>query len=225
MDGLEDTVAQVIAAQLKAIFPMIEERIQAVTTKAVAARPLPPFVPPAIWRQASYGASSVVRHRNGIFAATRDTASEPGVEPDGSWLPLLVGVARVGATIEGRAFAVLIELSDGARELMTEELPMPVYEGIWDKAGGYVENDMVTHTGSLWIAIKDSIGVQPGVDEAADSWRLAAKAGDRGPMPTLELDDNGLLTMKSGNKTIGEVSIRDFLEEALRTIMREREAT
>lgn len=225
MDGLEDTVAQVIATQLKALVPMIEERIQAVTTRAVAARPLPPFVPPAAWHQASYGASAVVRHRNGIFAATRDTASEPGVEPDGSWLPLLVGLSSIAATIEGRSFVVAIELSDGTHKRLAEELPMPVYEGIWDKAGGYAENDMVTHTGSLWIAIKDSIGVQPGVDEAADTWRLAAKAGDRGPMPTLELDDNGLLTMKSGNKTIGEVSIRDFLEEALRTIMRERDAS
>lgn len=218
-DDFEATVAAVIAAQLKAL----EDRLGRKLDATIAARPLPPFVAPQAWQKGRHSASAVVRHRNGIFCALRDTEGEPGADADGGWLPLLVGIAEVKARfVDEREFRLDIASSDGAVVTLANSLPIPIYEGIWDKDGGYSKDDMTTHRGSLWIAVKASAGVQPGSDEAADSWRLAAKSGERGALPSLTLDDKGLLQMKAGDQPIGAVSIRSLLEEVLGKLLDER---
>src|SRR5947208_12930194 len=72
--------------------------------RAVAAKPLPPFVPPAAWTEGRHGAGITVRHRNGLFLARRDTADEP---PADAWLPILVGVAGLDLRWEGERTVAL----------------------------------------------------------------------------------------------------------------------
>jgi hypothetical protein len=50
------------------------------------------------------------------------------------------------------------------------------YRGVWHEKASYVQNDAVTYSGSMWVALEDGPG-QPGRDEG---WQLAVKRGRDG---------------------------------------------
>lgn len=56
---------------------------------------------------------------------------------------------------------------------------LPAWKGVYDAAGEYQKDDMVTHKRGLWLATGPSRGVKPGT--AAASWRLIAGHGE--PIP------------------------------------------
>lgn len=49
------------------------------------------------------------------------------------------------------------------------------YRGVFQRAEEYRKSNVVTHGGSLWIALADAPGV-PGAPEGA--WQMAVKGGD-----------------------------------------------
>ena len=53
--------------------------------------------------------------------------------------------------------------------------PRVCYQGVWRVELPYRIGDMVTSSGSLWIARADSTGQRPGAGPSA--WQLAAKGG------------------------------------------------
>lgn len=57
-------------------------------------------------------------------------------------------------------------------ESLEAQLEQRKYFGVWDH-GLYKEHNMVTHSGSLWIALRDTTS-KPG---ETDDWQLAAKRG------------------------------------------------
>lgn len=57
------------------------------------------------------------------------------------------------------------------------KLPVPIYRELWRGDGQYSRADMVTHDGSLWIAVADAPAHEPGKGAA---WRLAAMRGKNG---------------------------------------------
>jgi hypothetical protein len=108
-DQILTMVSTVVAEELLAVKAELTGHVD----RAVAAKPLPPFVPPPIWTEGRHGAGSAVRHRNGLFLARRDTEGEPG--KDDGWLPLLVGLAGLDLRWEGeRTVALRAMLSDGS---------------------------------------------------------------------------------------------------------------
>ena len=222
---LEEVVARCIADQVAGLVERINTRIDAAVDKAVAAKPLPPFVPPGPWMpNVRHGASMCVRHRNGIFMAMRDTDSEPGVAADGSWMPLLVGVADIAADFTGRTLSLAITASDGRPCALERALPIPVYRGLWQQDDAYAANDLVTQRGAIWAAQVDNKGQKPGTDETGTVWKLAIKSGERAARPQLALDDNGLFTLKTGvgEEVIQVGSIRALLTDVLRELIPER---
>ena len=96
-DEILAIVSTVVADELVGVKAELASHVE----RAVAAKPLPPFVPPPVWTEGRHGAGVVVRHRNGLFLARRDTEGEPG--KDDAWLPLLVGLAGLDLRWEGRA--------------------------------------------------------------------------------------------------------------------------
>ncbi|PDS74695.1 transposase [Rhizobium sp. L43] len=49
------------------------------------------------------------------------------------------------------------------------------YAGTWQRALAYQKGTVITNTGSMWVALRDtSEGERPG--DAPDAWQLAAKA-------------------------------------------------
>lgn len=211
----EAIVAQVIAEQMKGVFERVERRIVQEVERAVAAKPLPPFVPPMPWAAARFGAGSVVRHRNGIFSALRDTDSEPGVGGDGAWLPLVVGVASVSLGAGKRELLLDIEMSDGNAQTITFDMPIPIYRGIWQEGENYATHDQVSRKGSIYSARSASVGVPPGTDSGATHWQLAVK-NERGFLPVFRIDPKGVMTCTLDDDVRDVGSIRDLLVEALR---------
>jgi hypothetical protein len=54
-------------------------------------------------------------------------------------------------------------------------MPIPIYQDIWKADIDYAKNDLVTHDGSMWIALDNSKNVRPGHMQKA--WKLIVKRG------------------------------------------------
>lgn len=65
----------------------------------------------------------------------------------------------------------------GAGRNFNFKLPVPIYRALWRGDAQYSRADMVTHDGSLWIAVDDAPAHEPGKGGA---WRLAAMRGKNG---------------------------------------------
>jgi hypothetical protein len=177
--------------------------------RAVAAKPLPPFVPPPVWTEGRHGAGVMARHRNGLFLARRDTEGEPG--KDDAWLPLLVGLADLDLRWEGeRTVALRAVLSDGTRYEMIRTLAVPIVRGYWSADTAYEPGDRVFRFGE-WHALQVSKGVQPGTPGSEEHW---LKVGGKNAKPdkrAFALSDDGELT-ESGH-VIG--SFKPLISEVL----------
>ena len=177
--------------------------------RAVAAKPLPPFVPPPVWTEGRHGAGVAVRHRNGLFLARRDTEGEPGKHD--AWLPLLVGVAGLDLRWEGdRTVALRATLSDGTSYEMIRTLAVPIVRGYWSPDVDYELGDRVFRFGEFH-ALQASKSVEPGGAGSEEHW---LKVGGKNAKPekrAFALTNNGEL-MESGH-VIG--SLKPMIAEVL----------
>lgn len=91
----------------------------------------------------------------------------------------------------------LIIRGKGGAEIV-KRLPIPIDRGYWREGMTCQKADIVTHSGSAWIALKDT-SAKP-CTENADDWRLFARKGrdgadgrngrDLGPAPPVKLNVN-----------------------------------
>jgi len=164
-DEIMQVVGKVIADELAVLREDLEARID----RAIAAKAVPPFLPPPVWTVGRHGAGNLVRHRNGLFLARRDTAAEP---PDESWLPILVGVAGLDLRFQSeRELSLRAALSDGTIYEMVHHIALPIVRGYWDVETEYVEGDRVFRYGEFH-ALKASKGLEPGKPGSEAAWLL-----------------------------------------------------
>jgi hypothetical protein len=181
--------------------------------RTVAAKPLPPFMPPPVWTEGRHGAGVMVRHRNGLFLARRDTEGEPG--KDDGWLPVLVGVTGLDLRWEGeRTVALRAMLSDGTSYEMVRTLAVPIVRGYWSAEAEYEAADRVFRFGE-WHALQVSKGVQPGTPGSEEHWLKVSGKNAKPDKRTFALTDDGELT-ESGH-VIGSFKplIGEVLDELL----------
>lgn len=200
-DQIIELITQVMGDELTLLRDDMVRRID----RAVADKPLPPFVPPPVWAAGTHAASAVVRHANGIFMARRDTSSEP---PDDDWLPLVVGIAGMDMRMDDeRTLALRARLSDGTHCEMVRTLAVPITRGDWSADIDYAEGDRVFRAGE-YHALKASKGIEPGTDDSAVWLKVGGKTRKA---LSLSLDDDGNMT-ESG-RVIG--SIKPMVRELL----------
>jgi hypothetical protein len=177
--------------------------------RLIAAKPVPPFVPPAVWVDGRHAAGVSVRHRNGLFYARRDTTDEP---PSDAWLPLLVGIA--GADFrwtDDRTMTLMVSLSDGTIVSTQREFIVPIARGFWQADVAYREGDRVLRFGD-WQCAKDCTGIDPNGDANDGQWlRVNGKAGRS---VSFRLDDDG--TLYESGREIG--SIKPLVAHLLRDL-------
>src|SRR5258705_12808621 len=70
--------------------------------------------------------------------------------------------------------AALVAMQKEVKELR-REVAAKEYKGVWQE-GQYEKGNLITHGGSMWIALKDSQD-KPGT---RDAWQLAVKRGRDG---------------------------------------------
>lgn len=169
--------------------------------RLVALKPLPPFVPPQPWQaERLHPAGIVVRHRNGIFSARRDTTDEP---PGDAWLPLLVGIAAVElAMADDRTIAMRGLLSDGERFELVHKIAVPLLRGVWSAEIEYEAGDRVLNKGE-WQALQPSKGVEPGSEGSDAQWLKVGGKPRGGNGPQFALDEDGNMT--EGGRAVGSI--------------------
>jgi hypothetical protein len=208
--AVDNLVADIMVEHFKRLRAVLEEEIERQVERRVGAKPVPPFVPPPIWTVGRHGAGIVVRHRNGLFMARRDTESEP---PDEAWLPVLVGVAGLDIRFQSdREVALRAALSDGTQYEMVRNIAIPIVRGYWDAETNYDTGDRVFRHGEFH-ALKASRGVEPGGPGSDEVWLKVGGKNTKLGARAFALTDDGDLT-ESGH-VIGSFKplIRDLLEE------------
>lgn len=185
-EEIDALIADVMAEH----FARLRADLEALIERAIAAKPLPPFVPPPMWTEGRHSAGCSVRHRNGLFYARRDTESEPG--HDEAWLPLLVGLAGFDMRwIDDHKFACVAHLSDGRTIADVREIAVPIVRGYWNAEATYLPGDRVFRYGEH-SAVKMSLGVDPTGAEAEGVWEKVG--GKYARALAFAIDDEGTIT-------------------------------
>lgn len=193
-EELDDLMAELMAEH----FARLEADLTAKLDRAVAAKPLPPFVPPPVWTEGRHGAGSVVRHRNGIFSARFDSADEP---PSEAWLPLVVGLAAFDMKwTDDRTFTAQATLSDGRVVETARVVAVPIVRGYWNAETTYLPGDRVFRFGE-WHATTMSLGVDPTGTEAEGRWEKVG--GKYARALAFAVDDEG--TVSEAGRPIGTI--------------------
>ncbi|HKV17358.1 MAG TPA: hypothetical protein VJQ81_20095 [Reyranella sp.] len=201
-DDLDVMLADIIAEHFARLRVDIERMIDA--------KALPPFVPPHVWTKGRHAAGVVVRHRNGLFSARRDTDDEP---PSDAWLPLLVGIASVALDwTDDRHLVLRVELSDGTTVETARDFVVPLARGYWTADAAYREGDRVIRFGD-WQAAKPSTGIDPQGDANDGHWLKVNGKGGR--VASFKLDDDG--TMYESGSRIG--TIKPLVANLLRDLV------
>jgi hypothetical protein len=165
-DEIDALVADVMAEH----FARLRADLEAAIERAIAAKPLPPFVPPPVWTEGRHGAGTVVRAMGGLFMARRDTTAQPVLDDDGSWLPLVVGLAGFDMRwVDDHKFVCMAHLSDGRVIEAEREIAVPIVRGYWSADTNYLPGDRVFRYGEH-SAVKMSMGVDPNGTEAEGIW-------------------------------------------------------
>lgn len=205
-------IADLMAEHFARLSADLEARID----RAVAAKPLPPFVPPPVWSEGRHGAGAVVRHRNGIFLARFDSVDEP---PSDAWLPLVVGLASFDMKwTDDRTFTAQATLSDGRIVETARVIAVPLVRGHWHPETTYLPGDRVFRFGE-WHATAMSLGVDPSTADAEGPWE---KVGGKYAKSVLALaiDDEG--TVSESGREIG--SIKPLVQGLLTKLVNDRAA-
>jgi hypothetical protein len=204
-DEILAIVSTVIADELVGVKVELSAHVE----RAVAAKALPPFVPPPVWTEGRHGAGVMARHRNGLFLARRDTEGEPG--KDDAWLPVLVGLAGLDLRWEGdRTVALRAMLSDGTCYEMIRTLAVPIVRGYWSPDVDYELGDRVFRFGEFH-ALQASKSVEPGRAGSEEHWLKVSGKNAKPDRRAFALTREGELT-ESGH-VIG--SLKPLISEVL----------
>jgi len=194
---LDAFLAEVLAEHLAA---MRAELIELVG-KAIAAKPLPPFVPPPAWAEGKhYAASCCVRHRGGLFYALRDTEDQP---PSDAWVPLIVGLSGIDLRWldDGHKFMAFAQLSDGRVIEHQCEIAVPIVRGYWNAETLYYPGDRVFRYGEHHC-IKQCMSIDPTAPDGGEHWE---KVGGKHARPvTFQLDEETGELSENG-RSVGNV--------------------
>jgi len=200
-DDLDVLLADIIAEHF--------QRLRGDVERMIAAKPVPPFMPPQMWSAGRHSAGAVVRHLNGLFCARRDTFDEP---PSDAWLSLLVGIAAVAFEwSDDRHMTLRVDLSDGTVVETRRDFAVPIARGFWQADVMYRVGDRVLRFGD-WQAIKDSMGIDPNAADGGEHWAKVIGKGSR--TASFKLDDDG--TMFESGREIG--SIKPLVANLLRDL-------
>lgn len=72
--------------------------------------------------------------------------------------------------VRGYVDRVVAPLEERIRELESGGIK---FVGTWQRAATYHRGDVVTHDGSMWIALGKAHGIKPG--SSPDAWQLSVK--------------------------------------------------
>lgn len=211
-----DEILAIVGEAMGGEFERMQTELESKLAGLVAAKPLPPFVPPMPWdyRGTLHPAGLVVRHRNGLFMARRDTTDQP---PSEAWLPLLVGLASVAVDWpDDRTLAIRLELSDGTVVEHRKEFAVPIVRGFWEPERTYRPGDRVIHKGEF-EATTESIGIDPQSDEGCKTW-LKVSSAKLKPLD-LVLSKDG--DMQHGGHVIG--TIKPLVADLFKALVAERQ--
>ena len=172
-------------------FARLRDDLIAHISREIASKPVPPFMPPPIWTEGKHGAGTVVRAHGGIFLARRDTTEHPG-DDDGSWLPLVVGLAGFDMRwVDDHKFVCMARLSDGRLIETEREIAVPIVRGYWNAEATYMPGDRVFRYGEH-SAVKLSLGVDPTSAEADGFWEKVG--GKYARALAFAIDEEGTIT-------------------------------
>jgi hypothetical protein len=195
-------------------FARLRADLEALIERAIAAKPLPPFLPPPVWTEGKHGAGSVVRAHGGLFCARRDTTAQPLMDDDGSWLPLVVGLAGFDMRwVDDHKFVCMAHLSDGRLVEAEREIAVPIVRGYWSAETNYMPGDRVFRYGEH-SAVKMSMGIDPTSAEAEGVWEKVG--GKYARALTWALDEASLMLSENG-RDVGSIrpGLLSVVEEAL----------
>lgn len=142
---------------------------------AVAIRPLP-----LIEDGKTFPAGTWALHAGGSWYAEKQTEPLNGRNPkDAGWLPIAVGEQRCDIDLaqDGRTVLVTRTTSTGMTLTKRLRLPVMIQRGIFVAGKPYESFDVVTRSGSQYMARVDK---PKGVPGASDDWQLIVKAGKDG---------------------------------------------
>lgn len=206
-DEIENMLGELVGESMASMRADLEARLD----RAVDAKPLPPFVPPPPWTEGRHSEGRVVRHRNGLFVARYDTASEPGTSM--AWAPLLVGIADFAIEwTNDRTLEIRCTLSDGNEIVRGHEFPVPLTRGEWQPDENYRPGDRVIH-GSEYEALVPNSGEKPGLEGSEKTWLRVARKYQRAI--DLVLANDGQFT--NHGHAVG--NIKPVLTEVLGTLL------
>lgn len=186
-DDLDAFLTELLAEHLVAMRAALIEHID----KAVASKPVPPFVPPQPWAEGKrYYTPCCVRHRGGLFYAQRDTEEEP---PSDAWVPLVVGLSGIDMRWleDGHTFQATALLSDGRVVEHQRTVAVPIVRGYWSAETTYMPGDRVFRYGEHQC-LKMCMGYDPVSAEATDYWEKVGGKYARGL--SFSVTDDGDIT-------------------------------
>jgi hypothetical protein len=196
LPALYDTVQEVVTARVDNALPALRATLtvsmQDEIARTVAALPkakdgepgptgpaglmgtVEPYVEGCVYER-----SALVAHGGGTWQATRRTKTAPAANL-GDWQAIAVGVAQVSAKASDdlRTVEVVASLTDGTEARHVVEVPAMVYRDVYSDTEQYGQADVVTHAGSMWFALRDTLGEPP--SKSPEAWRLIVKQGQTG---------------------------------------------
>lgn len=197
-DDVDAFLAELIAEHMTGLRVELLQHVE----RLIASKPLPPFVPPAPWdaRGVLHPAGVVVRHRNGLFSARRDTTEEP---PSDAWLPLVVGLAGLDLrwSDSDRVFVCIAQLSDGRTVEHKAEIAVPIVRGYWQPEIMYYPGDRVFRYGEHHCR-KACMGLDPNKPEHAEHWE---KVGGKYARDVVFVLDDETGELSENGRTVGNV--------------------
>lgn len=128
---------------------------------------------PFIDEEKSYPRGSYATHNGGLWRAYEKSHGMRG------WECLVDGVAGIDIQhSEQRTFTLTVNRTSGTSETKSFDVPVMIYQGVFESGQEYLPGDTVTWGGSLWHCDEQTQD-KPG-EAGSKGWTLAAKRGRDG---------------------------------------------